>query len=77
LFLENGITLQDRISIYQMSVNCSCGRVWLLLLRVSGTESTLEMKIVQKVENVQNINVKFTEMFWVWMTYRRFTFSYW
>lgn len=41
-----------------------------------GTESTSEMKIVQKVENVQSINIKFTDMFWVWMMYCRFTFSY-
>jgi len=34
-----------------------------------GAESASEMEIVQKVENVRNINIGFTGMFWVWMTY--------
>lgn len=40
----------------------------LQLLRRSWTEAALEMGIVQEVENVQNINTKFTDVFWGWMT---------
>lgn len=75
LFLENGIALQDRISIYQMSVNAVVG-VMPAAARKEGDGIYFRDKDCAGGGKCIEQKCQFTGMFWVQVTYCRFSFSY-